>query len=71
MIRTADDLKAARKELGWTISEMAHALRFTNGEQGMKRLREMEDGRRDISGTICLAVEALLSGWRPEGFTLD
>lgn len=65
MIETPADLKSARHALGWSVSEMARALRMGDTDQAAKRLREMESGRRDISGPVAVAVEALLTGWRP------
>jgi hypothetical protein len=31
----------------------------------------MEDGRREISGPVAVAVEAFADGWRPDGFTSE
>lgn len=68
-ITTPDDLKAARHELGWSLRQMARALRLAGTpEKAATRVREMEDGRREISGPVCVAVEAFADGWRPEGF---
>lgn len=64
MIRTPADLKAARRALGWSLSEMAGALRLT-GANAERMLRDMEAGAKPISGPIAVAVEAYLSGWRP------
>jgi len=70
MIETPADLKAARQALGWSLSQMADALRLAP-PKGAQRVREMEAGAREISGPISVAVEALLSGWRPEGFDVS
>lgn len=63
-------LKAARMILGWDEPTMARALRLAGTpEKAAARVREMELGKRDISGPVQVAVEALLSGWRPTGWT--
>lgn len=63
-------LKAARMILGWDEGTMARALRLAGTpEKAAARVREMELGKRDISGPVQVAVEALLSGWRPTGWS--
>lgn len=72
IIATPDDLKAARQSLGWSLRTMARALRLAGTlDKAATRVREMEDGRRDISGPVCVSVEAFLTGWRPDGFTAE
>jgi len=62
-------LKIARQILGWDEATMARALRLAGTpEKAAARVREMELGKRDISGPVQVAVEALLSGWRPTGW---
>lgn len=64
-----DQLRAARLILGWDEWQMARALRLAGTpDKAAARVREMETGRRDISGPVQVAVEALLSGWRPNGW---
>ena len=71
-IHTPADLKAARARLGWSLRTMARALRLAGTpEKAATRVREMEDGRRPISGPVGVAVEAFADGWRPEGWSLD
>jgi transcriptional regulator with XRE-family HTH domain len=71
-ITTPDDLKAARQSLGWSLRQMARALRLAGtDEKAATRVREMEGGRREISGPVCVSVEAFLTGWRPDGFTTE
>lgn len=72
MIETPADLEQARTQLGWSLWDMARALRL-NGEreQAAKRVREMENGARQISGPVAVAVEAFVDGWRPEGFDAE
>lgn len=67
-----DQLKLARHVLGWSEGEMARALRLAGTpEKAMARVREMEAGKRDISGPVQVAVEAFMSGWRPTGWKPD
>jgi transcriptional regulator with XRE-family HTH domain len=69
MIQGGDDLKRAREQLGWTLFVMARALRLGGDrEQSSKRVREMENGARPVSGPVAVAVEGFLEGHRPEGF---
>lgn len=71
-VTTPADLKAARQELGWSLRTMARALRLAGTpDKAATRVREMEDGRREISGPVAVAVEAFLTGWRPDGFTAE
>lgn len=70
MTTTPTTLKAARNALGWSLADMARALRLASAEtKGGDRVREMESGARPISGPVSVAVEAFLTGWRPEGWT--
>lgn len=80
MIRTAEDLERARHRLGWSVTQLARALRLCGVDapaddqgvkQAAKRIREMENGVRDISGPVSVAVEGFLQGHRPEGFLED
>ncbi len=48
---------------------MARALRLAGDRsQGEKRVREMEAGKRMISGPVTVAVESFLHGFLPVGF---
>lgn len=67
MIKTGQDLKDARRRLGWSLTELAHALRLESPDaQGAKRLREIENGSRPLTGPIAVAVEAFLAGFDPD-----
>jgi transcriptional regulator with XRE-family HTH domain len=69
-IDSPDDLKAARHALGWSLRQMAGALGLRDPEgKGADRLREMERGARETSGTIKRLTAALLSGWRPDDWS--
>lgn len=80
IVETAEDLAEARRQLGWSLYTLARALKMCpvdapSDDQRVKkagdRIREMERGARDITGPISVAVEALLTGFRPEGFERD
>ena len=60
---TPADVKAARQALGMTTAELGLALRMASDEG--RSVRKWESGRNPISGPATLALEALLSGWRP------
>ena len=64
------ELKAARKELGWSLADMADALRLSEAS-GRDSIRKMERGKINISGPISVAVEAFLAGYIPEEFYDD
>lgn len=69
MITTGPHLQQARQALGWTHTDLARALRLAgDASQGEKRVREMESGRRQISGPVAVAVESFLHGFKPVGF---
>jgi len=69
MSRLPDELRLARQVLGWSHDQMGRALKLAGGpEKAAARVKEMEAGRREISGPVQVAVEALLSGWRPSGW---
>lgn len=62
-----DAIRTARRQLGLTQSELAAMLRLANPDTSGKRtIREWEKGTRPISGPASVALEALLTGWRPE-----
>ena len=63
---TGAQLHAARQRLGLSCSELGEACRLAGSPKSAgDRIRDMELGRRDISGPVAAVVEALLSGWRP------
>jgi len=70
-VRTPADVKAARLELGMTQPELARALRFPDPDRmGVQTIARWEKGRneRGVPGVAQVAIEALLTGWRPCGF---
>ena len=63
---TPTQVAAARATLNMTQSELARALRLSEPEQNGKRtVRNWEKGATPISGPASVALEALLTGWRP------
>ena len=72
MIINGPHLQQARQAMGWTHGDLARALRLAGDpEQGEKRVREMESGRRQITGPVAVAVESFLKGYSPIGFQPD
>lgn len=69
-ISNGNDLKAARRSLDWSLSDMAAALRLAENS-GRDTIRKMESGKINISGPITVAVEAFLAGYIPEDFYDD
>lgn len=69
---TAEDLATARMALGnlWgldrglTLAEMGKVL-IVGGSRPDQPIRNYEEGKTAIPGPISIAMEALLSGWRP------
>ena len=59
---TADEFKAARKQLGMTVRQMADALRLST-TIGYRMIRRIESGEIAVSGPISVAVEAMLAGF--------
>lgn len=60
---TAAEIKAARKQLGMSVSELAGTLRMGSG--GARKIQRWEAGEDEVSGPATVAILALLSGWRP------
>lgn len=60
----ASEIKAARKQLGLSVRELSDVLRM--GENGGRKIQRWESGDDPITGPASVAIEALLSGWRPE-----
>ena len=55
---TGPDLKSHRKALGFSVRELSDALRM--GANGPTHLREMEAGKRPVTGPIQTAVLLLV-----------
>jgi DNA-binding transcriptional regulator YiaG len=58
-----NDIKAARLSLGMSQRQLAETLRM--GLDGGRAVRRWESGDRPISGPASVAIEAMLTGWRP------
>ena len=63
-ILTPAKLKQARRDLGYSLNDMADALRLSS-TTGATTLRKMEAGKVNISGPIMVAVSAMLKGFDP------
>lgn len=61
---TKEDFRNARQELGVSASQLAKTLRM--GKYADRTIRRYESGESPIPGPVSVAVEALLSGFRPE-----
>lgn len=59
---TAEEFKAARKQLGMTVRQMADALRLST-TNGYRMIRRIESGEIAVSGPISVAIEAMLAGF--------
>jgi hypothetical protein len=74
---TGEELREARAQLGmmWGhgrhlgVNELARALRL--GPNGGANILKMERGTMPVSGPISVAVEAMLTGFRPREITAD
>ena len=56
------DAKAARKQLGLTVNELADALRLSP-QNGGRKVRRWEAGEVPVSGPVAVAIEAMLNGF--------
>lgn len=61
---TPAEFRAARKSFGLTQAALAADLGLKDG----RTIRRWESGERPIPGPVCIAIEALLTGWRPENW---
>jgi transcriptional regulator with XRE-family HTH domain len=66
MKQTKEDFASARGALGMTAPQMARALRMGKGSD--RTIRRYESGECPVPGPTSVAVEALLTGFRPKGF---
>jgi transcriptional regulator with XRE-family HTH domain len=66
MKQTKEDFALARNALNMTTTQLAKALRMGIGSD--RTIRRYESGECPVPGPTSVAVEALLSGFRPEGF---
>lgn len=64
-----DEVRDARRAMGLTQHDLAVLLRM--GGDGKRAVRRWETGDRHISGPASVAIEAMLTGWRPSNITLD
>jgi hypothetical protein len=61
---TPAKLKLARVAMGYSVTEMADALRLSP-DNGATSIRKMESGKVRISGPIMVAVDAMMKGYDP------
>jgi transcriptional regulator with XRE-family HTH domain len=58
---TGAELKAARERLGWSLLEMADALRLEGSEKSaLDYVRFMESGKKPVTGPVEVAVASFL-----------
>jgi hypothetical protein len=67
---TPEKLKLARYRMGYSVTEMADALRLSP-DNGATSVRKMESGKVRISGPIMVAVDAMLKGYDPFDYEED
>ena len=61
---TKDEFKNARQDLGMSAAQLAKTLRM--GRRADRTIRRYESGESPIPGPVTVAVEALLTGFRPK-----
>lgn len=61
---TKEDFKNARQELGMSGAQLAKFLRM--GQHADRTIRRYESGACPIPGPVSVAMEAMLTGFRPE-----
>lgn len=67
---TPDKLKLARHHMGYSVNDMADALRLSP-DNGGTTIRKMEAGKVRITGPIMVAVDAMLKGYDPFDYEDD
>jgi transcriptional regulator with XRE-family HTH domain len=67
---TPEKLKLARHSMGYSVNEMADALRLSPANGGTT-VRKMEAGKINITGPISVAVDAMMKGYDPFDYEDD
>ena len=67
---TPEKLKLARNYMGYSVNDMAAALRLSP-ENGGTTIRKMESGKVNITGPISVAVDAMMKGYDPFDYEDD
>jgi transcriptional regulator with XRE-family HTH domain len=62
---TGDAVKAARRELGLTLEQLAHLLGYV-GEQARSQMHHLETGRRPLRPAQERLLRSYLAGYRPD-----
>jgi hypothetical protein len=68
---TPEKLKLARHYMGYSVNEMADALRLSPANGGTTTVRKMEAGKINITGPISVAVDAMMKGYDPFDYEDD
>lgn len=62
----AEYVRDARQRLGISVYQLARMLRLADPSNGGGvTVRRWESGEREPAGPAIIAIEALLTGWRP------
>lgn len=69
MRRNKEEFREAREELGMSAGKLAKTLRMGKGCD--RTIRRYESGETSIPGPVSVAMEALLTGFRPEEIDED
>jgi transcriptional regulator with XRE-family HTH domain len=62
---TGDDVKAARRQLGLTLNQLAALLGYS-GEQARSQMHHLETERRPLRPAQEKLLTAYLAGYRPK-----
>lgn len=69
-VRNAQEFTKARERLGLSKVDVARILRLSDPQRsGYRTVMRWEQGKP--AGPAMVAMEAMLSGWRPAGWTKD
>lgn len=63
---TKDEFRNAKQELGMSASQLAKTLRM--GRRADRTIRRYESGETPVPGPVSVAIEALLTGFRPADY---
>ena len=61
-----EDFRKARDQLVMSASQLAKTLRMGRGAD--RTIRRYESGQSPVPGPVSVAVEALMTGFRPEEY---
>jgi transcriptional regulator with XRE-family HTH domain len=69
MRQTKEEFANARRSMGMTAKQLAKTLRM--GDSSDRTIRRYESGQIPIPGPLSVAMEALLTGFRPTQYDLE